>query len=150
MLRHGILRPLWLCDVALAVESRPADFDWTWFEAGRRRRTESVQAAVALAHRLLGARLDDVPAAVRERELPHWFEPAVLRQWSTFVPPHGSRAPIAITRQRPSVLLQSLLLRWPNPVEATVAVGAPFNWMPRLPFQVGDCLLRAARAMKRG
>ena len=28
MLRHGASRPLWLCDVALAIEVRPPDFDW--------------------------------------------------------------------------------------------------------------------------
>src|SRR5207302_3420550 len=28
MLGHGAWRPLWLCDIAVALEARPADFDW--------------------------------------------------------------------------------------------------------------------------
>jgi hypothetical protein len=32
---------------------------------------------------------------------------------------------------------------WPNSIEATVGVNGPFNEMPRLPFQVGNCAVRA-------
>ena len=28
LLRHGACRPLWLCDVAVMLESLPGDFDW--------------------------------------------------------------------------------------------------------------------------
>ena len=45
----------------------------------------------------------------------------------------------------PTGILQALLLRWPNGIEATVRVGGPFNEMPRLPFQVGECVARSAR-----
>jgi hypothetical protein len=45
--------------------------------------------------------------------------------------------------------LRGLLVRWPNPVEATVGVGGPFNGVPRLPFQVADCVLRAAQFARR-
>jgi len=145
MLRHGILRPLWLCDVALALESRPADLDWAVLSSGSPRRTEAVRCAVGLARQLLGASLDGVPVADRAVRLPRWIVPVVLRQWSTFKVPHGSRAPMAASLRRPAAFLRSLFLRWPNPIEATVCVGGPFNDLPRLPFQIGTCLLRSAR-----
>lgn len=149
MLRHGVLRPLWLCDVALALESRPLDFDWHAFASGSRRRSAWVRSAFGLAHALLGARLDGVPMAEGAARLPRWLVPAVLRQWSLFVPPHGSRAPMAASLGHPAAFLRGLLLRWPNPVEATVGVGGPFNGLPRLPFQIGDCLLRTAQFTRR-
>lgn len=149
MLRHGVLRPLWLCDVALALESRPLDFDWGAFASGSRRRSAWVRSAFALAHALLGARLDGVRMPEGAARLPRWLVPAVLRQWSAFVPPHGSRAPMAASLRHPAAFLRGLLLRWPNPVEATVGVGGPFNGMPRLPFQIGDCLLRTAQFARR-
>jgi hypothetical protein len=148
MLRHGVLRPLWLCDVALALESRPPGFDWRAFGAGSTRRSAWVGSAFALANALLGARLDGVPPPAAGA-LPRWLVPAVLRQWSAFVPPHGSRAPMAASLRRPAAFARGLLLRWPNPVEATVGVGGPFNGLPRLPFQLGDCLVRTARFARR-
>lgn len=149
MLRHGVLRPLWLCDVGLAVESRPPEFDWDVFARGSRRRSAWVRSSFGLAHALLGARLEGVPRPEAAARLPRWLVPAVLRQWSAFVPPHGSRAPMAASLRRPVAFLRGLRLRWPNPVEATVAVGGPFNELPRLPFQVGDCLLRTAQFARR-
>jgi hypothetical protein len=143
MLRHGVLRPLWLCDVSLAVESRPADFDWDVFADGSRRRTEWVHGAIGLAHALLGARLDGAPAA--GARLPRWLVPTVLRQWSAFTPPHGSRAAMSSNLGHPAAFVRGLLLRWPNAIEATVGVGGPFNELPRLPFKLGDCALRSAR-----
>ncbi len=39
-------------------------------------------------------------------------------------------------------LLKGLRYRWPNPIEATTTMNGPFNDFPRLPFQVGNSLLR--------
>jgi hypothetical protein len=41
-------------------------------------------------------------------------------------------------------LLKALRTRWPNPIEATVGTRGPFNNWPRLPFQIGESLLRTA------
>ena len=46
---------------------------------------------------------------------------------------------------RPAGWLRALRIRWPNPIEATIGVGGPFNEIPRLPFQIRECLSRAAR-----
>jgi hypothetical protein len=66
-LRHGMVRPLWLSDLAVAVESRPADFDWRRCLGPDRRRAEWVVAAIALAHQLLSADLTGTPIAAGTR-----------------------------------------------------------------------------------
>ena len=99
LLRHGAWRPLWLCDVAAAVESADVDFDWDYCLRGRRQRTQAVVCAVGLAHQLLGARIEHTPLADRARRLPRWLVPAVLRQWGVR---HELNALMATTLRRPA------------------------------------------------
>lgn len=146
LLRHGAWRPLWLCDVAAAIESRPPGFDWGYFLSGDPRRGEWVACALRLAHELLGAELADAPSEVRERRLPRWLVPTVLRQWEdASFEPHGTRAAMASYLRRPAGVLRALEVRWPNGVEASVGRRAPFNELPRLPFQIAECVVRTAR-----
>ena len=70
MLYHGAWRPLWLCDIGAAMECLPADFDWEYCLAGRPRYSDWVACAIGLAHEVLDARLDNTPAACRDRHLP--------------------------------------------------------------------------------
>ncbi len=145
MLRHGALRPLWLCDVALATESRPADFDWACFASGSRRRTAWVGHALRLAHEVLGARLDGVPAALVARALPAWAVDAVHAAWGEPVTAQGARSPMAAELARPGRLWAALRERWPNGIEATVGVGGGFSRAPRLPYQLGASVVRGGR-----
>jgi len=145
MLRHGVFRPLWLCDVAVALESRTPAFDWDYFQSGSRRRSPWAACALGLAHRLLEARLDGVPLAARADDPPRWLVPAVYRQWGAAQTPQGARTAMSTYLRHPSGVLEGLRARWPNAIEATVGVGGPFNEWPRLPFQVTHSLLRAAR-----
>lgn len=146
LLRHGAWRPAWLCDVALLVEGRPPDFDWGWFASGDPVRTDAAVCALRLAHEIVGATLDGLPPAVRERRLPRWLVPAVLKQWGDErFAPHGTRTPMAMELRRPGRLLRALRARWPNAVEATIARRGAFNELPRLPFQIGECLARTVR-----
>jgi len=147
MLGHGAWRPLWLADLGVALESPPPGFDWDRLLRGELRRNEWVACALALAHVLLGASLEGAPARVRERRLPRWLVPTVLRAWGSLSPatPQGSRRPMSDYSWRPAGWLHALRVRWPNPIEATIGVGGPFNEIPRLPFQIGECLSRAAR-----
>lgn len=152
-LRHGAWRPLWLCDVAAAVEGRPENFDWSRLLGADRRRARWVACAVGLAHKLLGARVEDTPLARESERLPRWLVPEVLKQWETPFPsmqaPMRHRAPMSKYLRRPEGLLKDLLNRWPNPIEATVRTGGPFNAWPRLPFQIRHALSRAARFVAR-
>jgi hypothetical protein len=56
LLRSGAWRPMWLCDVALAVETRAENFNWDTCLGPDRRQAEWVRCTVRLAEELLGAR----------------------------------------------------------------------------------------------
>ncbi len=143
MLQHGAYRARWLCDIAVVLESLPEDFDWAHLLRGDRRPADWVASTVCLAHQLLGADLDGIPTAERDRHLPRWLIPSVLSQWSK-EEHYMDIGSIAYSLRHPAQLLKGLRLRWPNPIQATVRVGGPFNEMPRLPFQLLECVLRTA------
>ena len=146
LLRHGAWRPLWLCDIAVALESRAPEFDWGSCLGQSRRRSDRVACAIGLAHQLLGAKVDDTPVALRAGRLPRWLLPTALKQWGL---QYKFRIPVTAYLRHPAGLLKELPNHWPNPIEATANTSGPFNELPRLPFQVGDALLRAAKFMKR-
>jgi hypothetical protein len=146
-LGHGAWRPLWLCDVAAALESLPDAFDWNYFLGADGRRAEWTAQAVALAERLLGARSRRA-ASTPKPDLPPWFVRCVLREWGRPQVPHGTRIPMASILRQPSRLLPSLWERWPNPVEATLGVGGRFDAWPRAPFQIAECAARSARFVR--
>lgn len=142
-LRHNAWRPLWLCDIAAALESRPAGFDWDHCLGGSRRRAHWVICTLGLAQQLLDARVDDTPAAPGAKHLPTWFVPAVLRQWDrcTMTGYGGSVVSYVASHWRdPRQILKEARLRWDMPIAATVALRGPFNEVPRLPFQLGLAL----------
>ena len=146
LLAHGVWRPLWLCDIAVALESRPDNFDWDLCLGKNRRRADWIACAVGLAHQLFGANIAGAPVEWRARHLPRWLVPSVLKQWSVPFTNHVSHQdPMSLVIRRPKAILRALRLRWPNPVEATISVSGSLNDFPRLPFQIGSCLLRSAR-----
>jgi len=152
-LRHGAFRPLWLCDIAVAVETRAADFDWKICLGKNARRADWIACSIGLAHRLLGANIDDTPVANRAKTLPVWLISNVLKQWETpysmSQPPVSYAAPMSKYLRDPRGLLADLRRRWPNAIEATVYTGGPFNELPRWPFQIGECIIRAAKFLAR-
>jgi hypothetical protein len=142
LLDHGAWRPLWLCDIAAALESRPSDFDWEYALSGLRQRSHGVLCALALANQLLGARLEGTPLAGGGWAPPRWLVPGVLQQWGKGF---RHREPLVYHLRQRSGVFESLRQCWPDPITATVGVRAPFNRMPRWPFQVGQCVKRAAQ-----
>lgn len=147
MLREGAWRPLWLCDVAAAVESRPADFDWDRSLGKNRRWSNWVTCSLRLAHELLGAEIGSTPAAGQRKPLPRWLVSTVLKEWGSTFPSMRARhrAPMASYWHYPSGVLSGFRHRWPNPIEATISMRGQFNDLPRLPFQLGSCLGRAVK-----
>jgi Uncharacterised nucleotidyltransferase len=145
MLRHGASRPLWLCDVALAVEERPPDFDWARCLGPIPRVAGWVACAIGLAHCLLGARIDDTPLWAHTGRLPRWLAPTVLREWEKA---HRVLTPLADHLRRPGRLLTEAPEHWPNGVQATVELRRPFNTWPRLPYQVAASLRGVARVIR--
>lgn len=143
-LKHGAWRPLWLCDVGAALEADPPD--WSRLLEGEPRRSDWVAATLKLAADLLGADLTGAPHTVHSRVLPGWLPRSVLSTWSSPFVPHGNRAPLgSVTLWHPLRLARALRLRWPTPVEATMAMGAPCDGTPRLPLQVAECVRRVVR-----
>jgi len=152
-LRHSAWRPMWLCDIAAAVESRSASFDWERCLGSDQRQADWVACAIGLAHQLLEARVDDTPAAHRAKRLPRWLVRDVMKNWDRpfpeRYPPLSYLPPMATYLRHPAGVLKALRTRWPDPIEATIRLRGPCNEMPRLPFQIGNALWRIARFLTR-
>jgi hypothetical protein len=148
-LGHDAWRPVWLVDIAVAVEARREGFDWEWFQSGRPRRTSWAAAAIRLAHAVLGASLEGVPTSIADAAVPRWAADAILGTWGRLAPaaPHGARMPMRDVRGG-RALLSALWLRWPGPLEATLGVGAPIDSFPRWPIQLAECVARTARFVR--
>ncbi|MDD5543367.1 MAG: nucleotidyltransferase family protein [Acidobacteriia bacterium] len=145
LLAHGAWRPIWLCDVAVLLETLSDPFDWDYFMSGDKRRSDWVACVLILAAELLGAKRDDFPESLHKRVLPKWLIDSVLQQWGKVPDPQGLRTPMGFHLRHPSGLPRALWQRWPNPVEATVGTHGAFNRFPRLPFQLAECLRRTSQ-----
>lgn len=143
MLDHGAWRPLWLTDVAVALETRPKDFDWDRVLHGPSHVADWVLSAVALAHLLLDAPISGTPAEAMLHQLPRWLVPTVLHHWS-LGSAFAGREPLAslLPRQwrRPSQLVEAIRLRWPDPIRASMFCRVPFDNAPRFPYQLRTAL----------
>ena len=149
LLRHGAWRPLWLCDIAAALERLPEGFDWARCLGRTRRLATWVTSTLALAERLLGAQVADPPPA--QCRAPRWLERAVLRQWGSaraYYPGDLVDRPMAEYIQ-PARAARTVRAHWVDPITATMFPGASFNALPRLPFQVRFVAWKAARFVRR-
>lgn len=150
LLKHGAWRPLWLCDIGAAIESLPEDFDWSLCLGTDAKRSGWIRTAISLSGRLLGARVGSLPREAQTR-LPEWLVESVLRQWeqpfAINQPPMSHPLPISIALRKPGMFAEALRQRWPNPILATVSVNGQFNRVPRLPYQLVNCLIRAGRLL---
>ncbi|MFY9609931.1 MAG: nucleotidyltransferase family protein [Blastocatellia bacterium] len=148
-LRHSVWRPLWLCDIAAVVESRPADFDWDRCLGPDARTADWVACAIGLAHRFLGAEVESTPVERRANELPGWLVRRALKNWSApypaLYPPLSYTRPMATYFRDPRGLLRTLRVRWPDPIEATIRMRGAFNAFPRWPYQVRNAAQRIVR-----
>ncbi len=149
LLKHGGWRPLWLCDIAAAVESLPADFDWDTCFGKNQQRARWIACALGLAARLLHANVEQVPRSPQEMYVPAWVEQTVLYHWTRLFP--GDSLPMRpaplmaeTLRQRRDVL-KNIINRWPDPITASFNLDAPFNDFPRFPYQLADFLRSGAR-----
>jgi hypothetical protein len=143
LLRHGAWRPLWLCDVAVVMESLPSDFDWDYCLSGDTRLSQWVLCALGLARRLLDARLDDAAIAARTDRLPRWLPDTVLALW-------GSRQvtdfqPLRAYLRHPLGPWRFLRDRWRrNPIEVLFnARSRPFYRLSSFAVRAIAFLLRA-------
>ncbi len=149
LLHHGAFRPLWLCDIAAALETRPEAFDWARCLGENELRADWIACTIGLTNQLLGAAVEDTPVAARAKRLPRWLPASVLKQWETPLAkdqsPMKNRAPMAAYLRHPSGALEDLRNRWPNPIIATIDMEGRFNELPRLPYQLGNCVSRGLK-----
>lgn len=148
LLTHGAWRPLWLCDVAAALETRPANFDWDRCLGKDERLANWVLCTIALANLLLGAEITDTPARNKVSSLPRWLVFSVLREWGRVRAP----LPSFVDEVRTNTLvgtLRSVIQRWPNPIQATVDVDGDFSDRLRLPFQLRACFVRMSKLCRK-
>jgi hypothetical protein len=146
LLKHGAWRPLWLCDIGAALNSRSSTFDWDRCLGRNKRRADWIACTIGLANRLLGADLEDVPAKIRQNNLPNWLVSSVLKQWNS---PYAPNLPLFITEMKKAGwktgIVSAVCQRWPNPIQATVDANGRFDNTTRLPFQLGNCLERTVK-----
>ena len=140
-LREGAWRPLWLCDVAVATETRPADFDWELC-LGSNESSSYVACTLMLARDLLHADLNGLPETVFARQMPAWLLPAVLKEWRVRSMYQRHRSPLTSGWRRPATTLRNIHRHWPTAIEATINSNAALDEMPRWPLQVGSCFRR--------
>ena len=149
-LKHGGWRPLWLCDIALALESRPPAFDWDLCLGPDPRRADWIACAIGVAHILLGAEVAGTVVEHRAHHLPPWLIPTVLREWEhPMIVEHTVPVAVGAALRQPSSWMQAAKSRWLSPIEATVRVNGSFNALPRLPYQVADYVLQLTRFLPR-
>lgn len=143
--RHGALRAMWLCDIALLMESLPEGFDIAYFSAGDPQRTDLAFRVLGLAHTLLGARLDRVPVGRARLLPPPWMEDAVLTEWGRARTSHGARRPWRSEMFRPWRWPQAFLERWPNAFEAVYETRTPIDRGGSVSVQLRACARRIRR-----
>ena len=148
-LREGAWRPLWLCDVAVATETRAADFDWNLCFGTNETSRHYVVCTLLLAKSLLQANLDGVPDTVFAKQMPAWLLPAVLKEWRVRSMYQRHRYPLTSAWRRPIATLRSLRNHWPSAIEATISLNTIFDDTPRWPLQVGSCFRRTHDSLRR-
>src|ERR1051325_8237678 len=148
-LKHGAWRPLWLCDVAAAIESAPSSFDWQLCLGTDRTRASWIKTTFSLAQKLLGASLDRLPSELRAVPVPQWLVDTIHKQWShpfaAYQAPMNHPVPVSEIWRKPGSWPDGLRQGWPNPILATISVHGKLNNVPRLPYQIANCVSRVVR-----
>lgn len=155
MLRSGARRPLWLCDVAVMLDSTNG-FDWDRCLSSNPVHAEWIGLALSLAHELLGADISHTPFA--GQQAPRWVVNEVLEQWGGKAVGRrqtagGRKTSLKsnVQRRKSSSGRQTLDLgpwtldwyrRWDNPIRATAAVGGKFSDRPQLRYRVAEMFAR--------
>lgn len=149
LLRHGVERPLGLCDIAVALESRPCGFSWDVCLGANPKRADWVACTIALAQCLLGAYADNTPVTQTGARLPDWLVNSVIKAWGKPFSQHLTRQDsMSFSLRRPRGLVKALSRRWPTPIAGTVGIGGAFSNMPRFPYQLGYLLIRSGYFLK--
>jgi hypothetical protein len=118
--RHGMARPLFLCDVGACLEVLPAGFDWDGWQRGSKHLSDWACCVVGLACRLLGACPAGVPRQVSR--VPSWVEEAVLWCWGG-----GGERPLRADLRHPVEAMRRLRYRGLSRHSGVTAVRAALH-----------------------
>jgi Uncharacterised nucleotidyltransferase len=144
-LKHGGWRPIWLCDIAVLLESQNGLFDWKQCLGTNSRRARWIGCTIALARELLDARVPKGAPVDVISDPPRRFTRTVLQEWSD----PGPRSIPALTMVLPSLwrrpweIKAAMRGRCRNSIQATVDCDGAFDAMPRWLYQARDILSRA-------
>ena len=148
--RHGGWRPLWLCDIALFLETVDADFDWMYCLSGDNRLTAWVLAVLGLAVRVLEARC---PTRHIAGIASSWLDHELLREWSRTDPGDShtrDNQTMATYLSRPWQIWRGIRRRVPNAIEARFKTySMPDARTGRFWQRLTYCWSRALRFTKR-
>lgn len=135
-LKHSFRNPLWLCDIAVSVETAGSDFDWERCVGNMHAQDQWIGCAIGLARDLLGC---DVPpkAAPYLSALPRWLVPAVFAMWTRAAQLGlDERWAVREFLSNPASLGSIVARRWPDPVTEALRRNVPLSdrhpWQRRL------------------
>lgn len=152
LLKHGAWRPLWLTDIAAAIETIPSDFNWETCFGRNVRRRSWISVAIQLSGKLLEANLEKASSDVGTT-IPNWVVKCVFNQWSHLFPPNHLpiRPPplMAENLRHRNRIFKTACERWPDPITATFKLNGSFGFLPRFPYQLGEFGFRAGRFIAR-
>ena len=95
--------------------------------------------------------MQGVPRAVTDTTLPGWIPERVKSDWRPPMQDHQPRATFRYTlKTKPHLIFGEVLARWPNPIGATMRVGAPLTDGPRWPHQIRLSISRAFSILSTG
>ena len=147
LLRHGVERASGLCDIAVAVETRPRGFDWKVCLGENRKHADWIVCTIGLASELLAAEVGEIPFGMTKQ--PAWLVNSVLKAWARPFSTHFTQQnPVGSYYHNSHGWARALAARWPTPIVGTVGTGGAFNNLPRFPYQLGYLLIRSGRFLK--
>jgi hypothetical protein len=132
-----------LWDIFYLVDNRPQDFDWDrCLNAAGLVRRKWIVCAIALTYRFLNLNVDETPIAeeVKDpRTLPGWLISTAEKELNDF----NRLTPLYRCIGNWQLFRKELGRRFPpNPIQASIETGAPFDDSSRLPYQIADVGLR--------
>jgi hypothetical protein len=118
--RHGIARPLWLCDIGACLESLPAAFDWNYCLMGEPHLAAWMTCVLGLAEQLLEARPINRPPS--PGHVPVWIERAVRWCWGA-----GATTPVHRYLHNPAEVMRRLRYHGLSPRHGSTPIKAALH-----------------------
>ena len=121
--------------MAALLEARGREFSWDTCLGTNPLTRNWISIVILLAHNLLGADLTGVPSEVKNTKIPDWVAHQVKLSWGQPMVFYIKRAKFRTLffhpRQWIGTIAREVKFLWPNPISATMRMGAKFDDKPR-------------------